>query len=188
MDKVNVLHKLQCFNHHNWVYEQCMVLSVNTIISQFTTLCLLMLPNLSPRVSTKYLHRLDWKKWLRLDWSVASKIRSRLWRKRTSRNYFKQHVDTFDTSKVQRGLWKLWKIGIQDHPKFAQGSLKNLTFSDSRSKLHLLVLRIELCIYMEVHSLKIKSRTLETHLHSNGHCLKEGSKTPVPSLLFLAGV
>lgn len=111
------------------------------------------------------------KKWLRLDWSVASKIRSRLWRKRTSRNYFKQHVDTFDTSKVQRGLWKLWKIGIQDHPKFAQGLLKNLTFSDSRSKLHLLVLRIELCIYMEVQSLKIKSRTLETHLHSNGHCL-----------------
>ena len=167
------------------VYECCMVLSVNTIICQFTTLCLLMLPN---RVSTKYLHRLDWKKWLRLDWSVASKIRSCLWRKRTSRNYFKQHVDTFDTSKVQRGLWKLWKIGIQDHPKFAQGLLKNLTFSDSRSKLHLLVLRIELCIYMEVHSLKIKSRTLETHLHSNGHCLKEGSKTRVPSLLFLAGV
>ena len=85
-----------------------MVLSVNTIISQFNTLCLLMLPNLSPRVSTKIPSQTRLKKVTetRPIGSFKNKV---LFVEKTymSRNYFKQHVDTFDTSKVQRGLWKL---------------------------------------------------------------------------------
>ena len=83
------------------VYECCMVLSVNTIICQFTTLCLLMLPN---RVSKKKPSQTRLKKVTetRLIGSFKNKV---LFVEKTymSRNYFKQHVDTFYTSKVQRG-------------------------------------------------------------------------------------
>lgn len=103
------------------VYECCMVLSVNTIICQFTTLCLLMLPN---RVSTKYLHRLDWKKWLRLDWSVASKIRSCLWRKRTSRNYLNNMLILLIPVKFNVDYGSCEKLEFRTIPSLLRGYLK----------------------------------------------------------------
>lgn len=63
------------------------------------------------------------------------------------------------------------KLEFRTIPSLLRGYLKISLFQIPGLNFIYLYYESNYVSNMEVQSLKIKSRTLETHLHSNGHCL-----------------